>query len=162
MTMIKTKATMSRLFIAALALAAFAGVAEAGECPADKVREGARASGEMMPKNVTDEVLASIDLSAKGAAFGGESLRLRKLVVQPGGVVPWHDHATRPANIYILSGSIEEYRASCEVPIVHKAGETVPEFGATHAHWWKNTGNEPAVLLSADLFHDGKMDDHMM
>lgn len=161
MTVIKTMAR-SRLCIAAFAFTALTGMAQAGECPADKVKEGAVTTGEMMPKGVTDEVIASIDLSPKGAGFAGEALRLRRLVVQPGGVVPWHDHATRPANIYILSGSIEEYRASCEVPIVHKAGETVAEFGATHAHWWKNTGKEPAVLLSADIFHDGKMDDHMM
>ena len=145
-----------------LALCALASGANAGECPADKVKNGAVTMGETMPKGVTDDVLASIDLSRKGAGFAGEALRLRKLVVQPGGVVPWHDHATRPANIYILSGTIEEYRASCEVPIVHKAGETVMEFGSGYAHWWKNTGNEPAVLLSADIFHDGKTEEHMM
>ena len=46
--------------------------------------------------------------------------------------------------------------------VVHKAGDTVDEYGAHLAHWWKNTGNEPAVLISADLFQTGKMDDHMM
>jgi quercetin dioxygenase-like cupin family protein len=152
----------TRLCIAAFAFAAIAGMAQAGECPADKVKDGAVTTGEMMPKGVTDETIASIDLSLKGAQFAGEALRLRKLVVQPGGVVPWHDHATRPANIYILSGEIVEYRSTCEVPILHKAGDTVMEFGASLAHWWKNTGNEPAVLLSADIFHDGKTDDHMM
>jgi hypothetical protein len=62
----------------------------------------------------------------------------------------------------MVSGSIEEYRSSCEVPIVHKAGEAVAEFGESHAHWWKNTGSEPAVLISADIFHSGMTDDHMM
>src|SRR5262245_40167581 len=148
--------------VAVLALAALAGVVQAGECPADKVKDGALTSGQTMPVGVTDDVLTSIDLAPKGGSFEGETLRLRKLVVQPGGVVPWHDHKTRPANIYILSGSIEEHRSNCEVPILHKAGEVVPEFGEKLAHWWKNTGNEPAVLLSADIFHSGKMDDHMM
>ena len=161
MKMIKITAR-SRICVAAVALVALTSAAQAGECPADKVKEGAITTGEMTPKDVTDEVLASIDLAPKGSGFAGESLRLRKLVVEPGGVVPWHDHKTRPANIYIVSGSIEEYRSSCEVPIVHKAGDAIPEFGASHAHWWKNTGNEPAVLLSADIFHTGKMDDHMM
>ena len=154
--------TCRSIALAGVALFALTSAAVAGECPADKIKDGAVTTGEMMPKDVTDEVLASIDLAPKGSGFVGEALRLRKLVVQPGGVVPWHDHATRPANIYILSGTIEEYRANCEVPIVHKAGDTVEEFGASHAHWWKNTGNEPAVLFSADIFHDGKMDDHMM
>jgi quercetin dioxygenase-like cupin family protein len=146
----------------ALAFAALTSVVQAGDCPADKVQVGAVTSGEMMPKGVTDDVLAAIDLSPKGSGFAGELLRLRKLVVQPGGIVPWHDHKTRPANIYIVSGSITEYRSTCKVPIVHKAGETVQEFGASLAHWWKNNGTEAAVLLSADIFNDSKMNDHMM
>ncbi len=76
--------------------------------------------------------------------------------------MPWHDHATRPANIYVVSGTIEEYRSDCKVPIVHKAGDAVAEFGAELSHWWQNKGAEPVVLISADLFTDGKMDDHMM
>lgn len=150
------------LTAAALAFAAFTGFAQAGECPADKMKDGAVATGEMMPKDVTDTVLASIDLAPKGDAFAGEMLRLRKLVIQPGGVVPWHDHANRPANIYVVSGTVTEYRSNCTVPVVHKAGDTVAEYGATLAHWWKNTGDEPVVLISADLLQSGKMDDHMM
>jgi quercetin dioxygenase-like cupin family protein len=149
------------VYAAVLALTS-ANIAYAGECPPDRIKDESVTSGETMPKDVTDDVLASIDLSPKGSGFVGEALRLRKLVVQPGGVVPWHDHKTRPANIYIVSGSIEEYRSNCKVPIVHKAGETVAEFGEGLAHWWKNTGNEPTVLISADIFHTGKMDDHMM
>jgi quercetin dioxygenase-like cupin family protein len=147
---------------AAMVFAALTSMAQAGDCPADKVKDGAVTSGEMMPKGVTDDVLAAIDLTPKGAAFAGELLRMRKLVVQPGGIVPWHDHRTRPANIYIVSGSITEYRSTCQVPIVHNAGETVQEFGESLAHYWKNIGSEPAVLLSADIFNDGKMDNHMM
>jgi len=147
--------------IAALALMAAANFAEAGECPADKVKDNAVTTGEMTPKGVTDNVLSAIDLAPKGEAFKGETLRLRKLVIQPGGVVPWHDHKSRPANIYVMSGTVTEYRSTCEVPIVHKTGDTVAEFGEGLAHWWKNTGKKPAVLLSADVFH-ANMDDHMM
>jgi quercetin dioxygenase-like cupin family protein len=161
MKIIKTT-MVTHVCAAAIALAALSGAAQAGECPADKMKDGAVTSGEMTPKGVSDDVLAAIDLTPKGAGFAGELLRLRKLVVQPGGVVPWHDHKTRPANIYIVSGSITEYRSSCEVPIIHNAGEAVEEFGETHAHWWKNTGDAPAVLLSADIFHEDKMEDHMM
>ncbi|MFO0993109.1 MAG: cupin domain-containing protein [Hyphomicrobiales bacterium] len=150
------------LTVAAAAFAAFTGFAQAGECPAGKMKDGAVTTGEMMPKGVTDTVLSAIDLAPKGDAFAGEQLRLRKLVIQPGGVVPWHDHATRPANIYVLSGTVTEYRSNCAVPIVHKAGDTVAEYGAGLAHWWKNTGKKPAILISADLFQSGKMDDHMM
>ena len=148
--------------LAAAAMLAFAGAASAGECPADKVMDGSVTTGEMTPVGVTDTVIASIDLAPKGGSFKGNMMRLRKLVIQPGGVVPWHDHATRPANIYVLSGTIEEYRSNCAVPIVHMAGEVTVEFGAGLAHWWKNTGSEPVVLLSADIFQAEMMEDHMM
>ncbi len=86
----------------------------------------------------------------EGGDWKGNALRLRKLVVQPGGVVPWHAHDARPANILIVEGAITEYRSSCKVPIEHKAGEVTAEFGDL-AHWWKNNGEKPAVLYSADI-----------
>jgi quercetin dioxygenase-like cupin family protein len=132
----------------------------AGECPADQVAAGALTSGETTPVGVTDEVLAAIDLSSKGDAWKGNQLRLRKLVVQPGGVVPWHEHSARPANIIVIEGTITEYSSNCKVPIEHKAGETVAEFGDL-AHWWKNGGNVPAVLYSADILPPA-MDEHTM
>jgi quercetin dioxygenase-like cupin family protein len=122
----------------------------AGECPTDQVTAGAMEPGATAPRGVTDDVLASIDLSPKGGDWKGNSLRFRKLVVQPGGVVPWHSHEARPANILIVEGSITEYRSTCKVPIEHKAGEVTAEFGGL-AHWWKNNGSKPAVLYSADI-----------
>jgi quercetin dioxygenase-like cupin family protein len=85
---------------------------------------------------------------------------LRQLVVQPGGVVAWHSHEERPAIIYIVSGSIVEYASTCAVPIVHNAGDVARETHTTK-HWWTNTSNKPAVLLSADILHD-KMDQMSM
>jgi quercetin dioxygenase-like cupin family protein len=89
-------------------------------------------------------------------------MRLRKLVIAPGGVVPWHEHSERPANIYVLSGEIVEYRANCLVPIVHKTGEVASEFGVGFAHWWKNTSAAPVELLSADIVTMEKKEDSMM
>jgi quercetin dioxygenase-like cupin family protein len=148
--------------LTAIGLFAFIGFASAGECPAGKVKEGARTSGETKPVGVTDTVIASIDLAPKGGNFKGQLLRMRKLTIAPGGVVPWHEHSERPANIYVISGTIEEYRANCEVPIVHKAGEVAMEFGKGFAHWWKNKGAEPVVLISADIFKDKAKDADMM
>ena len=148
--------------LSAVAFMAFANVAAAGECPADKVKDGSVTSGEMMPVGVTDTVIASIDLAPKGGDFAGQLLRMRKLTIAPGGVVPWHEHSERPANIYILSGTIEEYRANCAVPIVHKAGEVAVEFGKGFAHWWKNTGTAPVELISADIFKAEMKDPNMM
>ncbi len=133
----------------------------AGECPADQVAADAMAPGATAPEGVTDEVLASIDLSSKGGDWKGNALRFRKLVVQPGGVVPWHSHEARPANILIVEGSITEYRSTCKVPIEHKAGEVTAESGEL-AHWWKNNGSKPAVLYSADILPPMQKDDHVM
>ncbi|NWG46494.1 MAG: cupin domain-containing protein [Alphaproteobacteria bacterium] len=121
----------------------------AGECPAGKSMDGAIETGPMTPKDVTDDVISAIDLT-KDYGVDGRQLRLRKLVVQPGGIVPWHGHAERPANIYILEGEITEYRSTCAAPIVHRTGDVVAEQGAVF-HWWKNEGSKPVTLLSADL-----------
>jgi quercetin dioxygenase-like cupin family protein len=115
----------------------------------------------MTPSKVTDTVISSIDLAPIGSGFEGRKMRLRKLVVQPGGVVPWHSHEKRPANIYIISGSITEYRSTCAVPIEHGPGDVTSEFGPL-AHWWKNNTKKPTVLLSADILPpDMKPDESM-
>jgi quercetin dioxygenase-like cupin family protein len=142
-----------RIAMAAVILAALASVsaAQAGSCPADKMRPDG--SGEKMngtpAKDVTDAVLASVDLAKEPAVVKDRLLRLRRLEVKSGGVVPWHEHANRPAIIYIVSGQIVEYASTCAVPIVHRAGEVATETHAT-SHWWKNFGQETVVLLSAE------------
>ena len=133
----------------------------AGECPADEVGVDVTKAGATEPMGVTDDVIASIDLAAKGQQFADTIFRMRRLVVQPGGVVPWHSHLERPANIYIVEGSITEYNSNCAVPIEHAAGQVVAEFG-DYSHWWKNNGSKPVVLISADILHTESMDDHMM
>ena len=106
-------------------------------------------------------VVVSTDLAKEPAAIKGRLFRLRKLVIQPGGIVPWHSHMDRPALITIITGEIVEYASTCAVPIVHKAGESTAETHAT-AHWWKNLGTETVVLYSADLFPTTAHDAHMM
>ncbi|ACP21997.1 conserved hypothetical protein (plasmid) [Sinorhizobium fredii NGR234] len=149
-------ATLALFASTSVAMPAFA-----GECPSDQVMAGAMEPGATAPEGVTDDVLASIDLSSKGSTWKGNALRFRKLVIQPGGVVPWHSHEARPANILIVEGSITEYRSTCKVPIQHKAGEVTAEFGSL-AHWWKNNGSKPAVLYSADILPPMSKDDHAM
>ncbi|KAB2848640.1 MAG: cupin domain-containing protein [Hyphomicrobiaceae bacterium] len=136
------------------------GAAFAGSCPADQVRANAHTSGPNAHKQVTDKVIVSIDLAEEKVALDGHKFRLRKLVVQPGGIVAWHNHGERPAIIFIVSGAIQEYRSDCAVPIVHKAGEVTEEVRTT-SHWWKNHTSKPVVLYSADILHD-KEDPHTM
>jgi quercetin dioxygenase-like cupin family protein len=138
--------------VAAVALALGSMQARAGECPADKTGVDVTPASDMAAKDVTDNVIGMIDLAQEQVGIE-RKLRLRRLEVQPGGVVPWHSHGDRPAIIYIVSGSITEYRSTCAVPIEHKAGEVATETKAT-SHWWKNNGSEAVVLLSSDLLAD--------
>jgi quercetin dioxygenase-like cupin family protein len=136
--------------------------AQAGQCPAEKiVAEGqGQPMSTVAAKGVTDTVIASTHLSQEPVGISDRRFRLRRLVVQPGGIVPWHSHGDRPAIIYIIEGEITEYASTCAVPIVHKAGESTTETHTT-SHWWQNTGSKTVVLLSADLYHEGA-DAHMM
>jgi quercetin dioxygenase-like cupin family protein len=166
MTTITTSRSIWRCLATAGTVAAAMSIyplaASAGTCPADKVV--ADGQGQKMnpakAKRVTDKVLTRIDLKNEPVMLKDHALRLRRLVIQPGGIVPWHSHTDRPAIIYIISGRVTEYRSTCTVPIVHRTGESTAEVQGT-SHWWKNTGKRPVVLLSADLFHD-KDDAHMM
>jgi quercetin dioxygenase-like cupin family protein len=147
-TMMKNAALLMGV-IGALSLSA---PAMAGECPASQLGANPLAGAATMPKGVTDTVVGRIDLGPE-INVDGRSLRLRRLVLQPGGVVPMHSHTDRPALIITVSGEVTEYRSSCKAPIVHRAGDVSQEQGGI-SHWWKNTGKTEAVLLSADVFHD--------
>lgn len=140
--------------LAALGLAAaavFSTPAFAGDCPQGHEKANPLANAAMMPKDVTDTVIGAIDLG-KEIGVAGRQLRTRRLVIQPGGIVPMHSHADRPALIYTVSGTVTEHRSTCAVPIVHKAGDISREAEGL-SHWWQNEGTEPVVLLSSDVFH---------
>src|SRR5208337_558686 len=123
----------ARLGGAGIALAAMltAGSAFAGGCPAGKEGANVRQPSSNPASGVTDTVLATIDVSKEPAHIEGRLFRMRKLVVQPGGVVPWHTHADRPAIIVITKGTIIEYAANCSVPIVHGPGDVSTELSTT-------------------------------
>ena len=145
--------------VAATAGVALASVALAAECPVDKRGVNVTKPRATASTGVADTVLTSIDLSKEKLALADHQLRLRRLVVEPNGIVAWHSHEDRPAIIYIISGEIYEYASNCSVPILHRAGDVTPERSGT-AHWWQNTGKETVVLLSADVLHDAN--DHNM
>jgi len=104
-------------------------------------------------------VLAAIDLEKEPANIRERQLRFRKLTIEPGGIVPWHSHADRPAIIYIAEGEIVEYASNCADPIVHQAGDIRPETSGT-AHWWQNLGSKTVILFVGDVPHD-KTDHNM-
>lgn len=154
MSRFKPAAATVALLTSILATSAFA-----GECPKDQFKPGVREMVKLEAVGVTDTTLGAIDLEKQPAKIKGRELRFRKLVIQPGGIVPWHSHDDRPALIYIAEGEIIEYASNCGGPILHKAGEIRPEVAGT-SHWWKNLGEKPAVLFVGDVRRDPH-DSHM-
>ena len=145
---------------AALAfVAGFAVNAQAGECPTDLSKPSARQAVDFKPVGVTDTTRGAIDLGKEMAKIKGRELRFRKMVIQPGGIVPWHSHDDRPALIYVAEGEIIEYASNCAGPIHHKAGEIRAETQGT-SHWWKNLSDKPVVLFIGDVRKDPN-DHHM-
>lgn len=136
-----------------IAFAAIGGAtpALAGQCPAGQAGANTLTNAPTMPKDVTDTVIGSVDLGPE-IQVDDRQLRTRRLVVQPGGVVPLHSHADRPALIVTVSGSITEHRSDCSVPIEHHAGDISREADGI-SHYWINHGSVPAVLLSSDVHH---------
>jgi quercetin dioxygenase-like cupin family protein len=123
----------------------------AGGCPAGNVVEkDGQKPGATAHKGVEQKTLGSIDLSKEKVNIAGRMLRVRRLVIQPGGEVAWHSHEDRPALIYVTEGAITEYSSHCSVPIEHKAGDLSVE-SAGLSHWWKNNTTKPVTLLSSDL-----------
>jgi len=147
--------------VAAASLFVAVAGAQAGECPADQVATGVVHEGGAAPVGVTDTVLGMIDLSKESIQANDRLFRMRRLEIEPGGIVPLHDHADRPALIYIIEGSITEYSSNCLVPIEHSAGEIAME-SVGLMHWWQNTGDTKVVLISADILHTEDEEDPMM
>ena len=145
--------------VAAALLSSLATSAFAGECPADKFKPGVREMVKARGGRRHRHYLGSIDLEKQPAKIKGRELRFRKLVIQPGGIVPWHSHDDRPALIYIAEGEIIEYASNCGAPISTRPAISVPEVAGT-SHWWKNLSEKPAVLFVGDVRRDPH-DKHM-
>lgn len=139
---------------AAFVLAA-ASSALAGECPADKVGTNPLPGAATAPVGVVDNELAFIDLAKENVKLDQRRLRLRHMEIQPGGIVPLHSHADRPALIMVNAGEIYENSSKCLVPILHRQGDIARESLGTQ-HWWKNEGKTTVVLTIADIVNDRK------
>ena len=91
----------------------------AGECPPDKVGANPLANAPTAPAGVTENELSSIDLAKENVKLDQRRLRFRHMEIQPGGIVPLHSHADRPALIMVNAGQIYENSSKCLVPILH-------------------------------------------
>jgi quercetin dioxygenase-like cupin family protein len=153
------KVVRSALLAALLSLG-WITAAQAGECPAGKTGTNPLPGAATAPVGVTEMELISIDLSKEKVNLPDRRLRFRHMEITPGGIVPLHSHADRPALIMVNQGQIYEYSSQCTVPILHKTGEIAKESNGL-THWWKNEGNVTVVLTIADIVNDKKPDTMM-
>ena len=101
-------------------------------------------------KGVKVELLTTIDLGSEIDGMQGRQLRLRRVTVEPGGVVAVHSHKALPAVVHVLQGTFTEHREGGGGK-EYKEGESWPE-GKQTTHWVENKGTKPLVVIVADIF----------
>ena len=108
--------------------------------------------GPTKPKDISVKDLGKFDLGKELKGMEGRDVRVRLWTMKPGGIVPVHSHADRPAQIYVLSGEVVEHRSDSLEPHVYKAGDLSVEAEGV-VHWWENAGDETVLLLAVDVFN---------
>lgn len=116
------------------------------ECPAHRTQTNAHTGGEPESIGVSGETIGVIPLASDPSRV----VRLRRLTIQPGGAIGWHDHTAVQGMAMVVSGELVETRNSCQERMVYRAGDVAREDAAT-AHSWRNESNEIAVVLTAQV-----------
>ena len=111
------------------------------------------ALGQIKPpsesKGLGAEALRSLDLSEEVESVKGRPLRMRKITLQPGGIIGLHTHKDRPTVSYFLQGEVT-YHQEGRPDAVVRPGEGFAEGKAT-THWAENRGTVPAVWIAVDI-----------
>ncbi len=94
-------------------------------------------------------LLQNIELTDEIDSVKGRPLRLRKITLEPGGVIGIHSHKDRPTVSYFLQGEVIFHQAEKPDLVVH-TGEGFAEGKAT-THWAENRGSVPAVWIAVDI-----------
>ena len=97
----------------------------------------------------SEELLRSLDLTGELESGEGRPLRMRKLTLQPGGVLGIHNHIGRPAITYLLQGQMT-YHPDGGPDVVVNPGGGFAE-GRSTTHWGESTGSVPAVWVAVDI-----------
>ena len=101
-------------------------------------------------KGVTVDKTTAIDLGPEIDGMQGRQLRMSLVTIAPGGVVQIHSHKDRPDAVYILQGTLTEYR---EGGFIKERPEgTLSTSGKDVTHWAENKGTTPVVFIAADIF----------
>ena len=113
-------------------------------CPNGRTLEGANHEAFGPQHGVTASDIALTPVANDAA----HAVRMRRLVIEPGGVIAWHAHDRIQGMAVIVSGQATEIRNTCMDPIVYLAGDVAIE-DANTAHGWRNDGDAPTVVLVA-------------
>jgi quercetin dioxygenase-like cupin family protein len=100
-------------------------------------------------KGVTITPLAAVDLGPEIEGMAGRQLRMRKIIIEPGGFFALHSHKDRPGTVYVLEGRITETRN--DVTKEYGPGETWFENKETN-HRVENKGTTLATFIAVDIF----------
>jgi quercetin dioxygenase-like cupin family protein len=100
-------------------------------------------------KGVQTDPPVAIDLGPEIEGMQGRQLRIRKLAIEPGGIIGIHSHKDRPDVSYLVQGTLTEYRAGGYVKV--RVGDTLNSSGKEVTHWLENKGTTQAVLIVADI-----------
>jgi len=110
-------------------------------------------SGEPVPPDSTFglavEVLYQFDLEAQVPALEGFELRGRRLTFEPGAATNLHSHSDRPGSLYVIEGSITEFRNGNDGRVLEVGDSWIEE--ANLDHWILNHTDEDAVAIVVDI-----------
>jgi quercetin dioxygenase-like cupin family protein len=109
-----------------------------------------QASPPTQTKGQSEVGLQMLDLSKEIDSTQGRFLRLRKITLQPGGVLGIHTHKDRPAVSYFLQGEVTYHPVDKADVVVGPEGGFAEGMATTH--WAENRGSVPAIWIAADIF----------
>jgi quercetin dioxygenase-like cupin family protein len=115
-------------------------------CPPGRTLDGANHEAFGPQHGVVAQDIAFTPLASDPT----RAVRLRRLTIEPGGVIAWHAHDQVQGMALIVTGEMTEVRNSCMDLIRYRAGDVAIEDAQT-AHGWRNDGDEPAVVLVAHV-----------
>jgi quercetin dioxygenase-like cupin family protein len=100
-------------------------------------------------RGISAVLLQTLDLTDEIDSAFGRPLRLRKITLEPGGVIGLHSHKDRPTVSYFLEGEVTYHQEGKPVTVVGP-GQGFAEGKAT-THWAENRGSVPAVWIAVDI-----------
>lgn len=100
-------------------------------------------------KGLSADKLQALDLGGEIDSVKGRPLRMRKVMLLPGGVIGLHSHKDQPTLSYLLQGEVI-YHEEGKAPRTVRAGDAIAE-GKNTTHWAENRAGVAAVWIAVDI-----------